>query len=85
MSTNIGGIRFCKECNNMMKPVEGNWAKLDEKKLTFVCRCCEFRETVDEFETPDDYLISRKELKSQKTSMFVWIRCFERPWICPWP
>ena len=24
MSNNVGGIRFCPECNNMMKPIEGN-------------------------------------------------------------
>ena len=23
MSNNVGGIRFCPECNNMMKPIEG--------------------------------------------------------------
>jgi len=38
--------------------------------LTFVCRCCDFREQVTEFENTDSYMISRKDLKTQKLSVF---------------
>jgi hypothetical protein len=32
MSNNIGGIRFCSECNNMMKPIEGILCSSQMKK-----------------------------------------------------
>ncbi len=48
MSANIGGLRFCSECNNLMKPIEGYIFIKVEKILTFICRCCDFREEVKE-------------------------------------
>lgn len=33
MSNNIGGIRFCKHCENMMKPSEGTYLTQRRRNL----------------------------------------------------
>mmetsp|Transcript_23611 Transcript_23611/g.30857 ORF Transcript_23611/g.30857 Transcript_23611/m.30857 type:complete len:115 (+) Transcript_23611:228-572(+) len=40
----MAGMRFCRECNNMLYPKEDREAR----KLMFACRNCNYSEYVDE-------------------------------------
>jgi DNA-directed RNA polymerase II subunit RPB9 len=55
------GMRFCSECNNMLYPKENK----AEKKLEFICRRCNNKETVDR----SQYCVYRNDIKASKTGM----------------
>ena len=62
----LRGIRFCKECANILNPIEQLETCTGEKWLSYSCRVCEYKERARRV---DDMLVYHHQVKNKAELM----------------
>lgn len=62
----LRGIRFCKDCANILNPLEHTDPDTGEKRLAYSCRVCEYKESARKAE---DMLVYHHQIGSKSDYM----------------
>ena len=64
----LRGIRFCKECANILNPVEMLDQDTGEKQLAYSCRVCDYKESA---KRPEDMLVYHHQIRHKAELMKI--------------
>ena len=58
-------LHFCNECSNIMRPIQ------EDKTLAFICRHCSNKQLMTDMQAEEDYLISKKDIRTEKKQILL--------------